>query len=74
MNVFKFQMSDDENTHSAEYRVPCRPRSSRSILWKDHLISYNVKAATMAETFQNGLFLMFEGHMAKAEKRPNTKP
>ena len=28
----------------------------------------------MAETFQKGLFLMFEGHMTKTEKRPNTEP
>ena len=28
----------------------------------------------MAETFQKGLFLMFEGHTTKTEKRPNTEP
>ena len=28
----------------------------------------------MAETEQEGVFLTFEGHMTKTEKRPNTEP
>ena len=28
----------------------------------------------MAETYQRGVFLTFEGHMTKTEKRPNTEP
>ena len=58
----------------AEYRAPGRPRSSRSILWKDHSIFYNLDASTMAETYQRGVFLTFEGLMTKTEKRPNTEP
>ena len=28
----------------------------------------------MAETYQEGILLTFEGHMTKTEKRPNTEP
>ena len=28
----------------------------------------------MAETYQKGVFLTFEGHMTKTQKRPNTEP
>ena len=28
----------------------------------------------MAETYQRGVFLTFEGLMTKTEKRPNTEP
>ena len=28
----------------------------------------------MAETYQEGVFSTFEGHMTKTEKRPNTEP
>ena len=44
------------------------------MLWKDHSIFYNLDASTMAETYQRGAFLTFEGFMTKTEKRPNTEP
>ena len=30
--------------------------------------------SAIAETYQRGVFLVFEGHMTKTEKRPNTEP
>ena len=71
---FSARKSEHENTKTAEYRAPGRPRSSRSILWKDYSIFYNLDASTMAEAYQRGVFLTFEGLMTKTEKRPSSEP
>ena len=41
---------------------------------KDHSILYSFDASTLAETYQGGVFLTFEGHLTKTETRPHTEP
>ena len=61
--VFEVQRTHDWNTGAAEYPIPWHPRSFKSILWNGPAFFYNFEASTMAEAFQKGMFLKFNGQV-----------